>query len=31
MCQFVPTRKSATLEVVDVITFRDGKMVDSVN
>ena len=25
---FVPTRKSATLQVVDVITIRDGKIVD---
>jgi ketosteroid isomerase-like protein len=25
---FVPTGKSATVEVVDVITFRDGKIVD---
>ncbi len=25
---FVPTGKSATMEVVDVITFRDGKIVE---
>jgi hypothetical protein len=25
---FLPTSKSATLEVVEVITFRDGKIVD---
>ncbi len=25
---FVPTNKSATIDVVDMITFRDGKIVD---